>query len=142
MNIKLKIGLVMVAVAMVSAIAAWAGSSGTTNAVNKTMDASLAGGAKLQAGVVTSLDGIVTWADATETRVDAYDAAGGAGSVSNQTGKVYVSNVVVVAGGTVSLPAGSIDATEIGTANFLVALSNATSIISINGTNYYLKVAP
>jgi hypothetical protein len=62
--------------------------------------------------------------------------------ISNATLKVYGSNLVVVTGGTVSLPANSITATMIGTANMRAAVSNLFSSVSINGTNFYMLAYP
>lgn len=66
----------------------------------------------------------------------------GATLVSNATLKVYGQKLQIVNGGTVTLPANTIDATMIGTANTLTMISNKFSRVTINGTNYYMLVYP
>ena len=77
-------------------------------------------------------------------------ASSTASLVSNAVLKVYGSNLVIKAGGTVTVPAGSVDAAAL-TANIAAArmtnglataVSNVFSAVSINGTNYYMLRYP
>lgn len=70
--------------------------------------------------------------------------------ISNATSTVYCSNLVVKAGGTITIPAGTLDSAgltgDIAAArlatNLKAAISNLFTSVPINGTNYFMLKYP
>jgi len=98
------------------------------------------GNVDFDSGCVWKIGGVKVTATAAQLNSGLSSAT--SSQVSNDVLKVYGSNLVIKAGGTVALPASTIDATMIGTANTLNLISNKFAKVSLNGTNYYMLVYP
>ena len=103
---------------------------------------------EFDSGAVWKING--TKVTATAAQLNSGLATATSSLVSNDVLKVYGSNLVIKAGGTVTVPAGSVDAAAL-TANIAAArmtnglataVSNVFSAVSINGTNYYMLRYP
>ena len=98
------------------------------------------GNVDFDSGCVWKIGGVKVTATAAQLNSGLSSAT--SSQVSNDVLKVYGSNLVIKAGGTVALPASTIDATMIGTANTLNLISNKFAKVALNGTNYYMLVYP